>query len=78
MQDEYEVVIDKQDAGNYRIWMLLIWAVNKWAPEETVAQKSAPAAKAIASIDATTKAIIDATVSQITGGKGRASKITKM
>ena len=21
MQDEYEVVIDKQDAGNYRIWM---------------------------------------------------------
>ena len=57
---------------------LLIWAVNKWAPEETVAQKSAPAAKSIASIDATTKAIIDATVSQITGGKGRASKITKM
>ena len=33
---------------------LLIWAVNKWAPEETVAKKAAPAAKAIASIDATT------------------------
>lgn len=57
---------------------LLIWAVNKWAPEETVAKKAAPAAKAIASIDATTKAIIDATISQITGGKGRATKITKL
>ena len=56
---------------------LLIWAVNKWAPEETVAKKAAPA-KAIASIDATTKAIIDATISQITGGKGRAEKITKL
>ena len=57
---------------------LLIWAVNKWAPEETVAKKAAPVAKAIASIDATTKAIIDATISQITGGKGRAAKITKL
>ena len=57
---------------------LLIWAVNKWAPEETVAKKVAPAAKAIEAIDANTKAIIDATISQITGGKGRASKITKL
>ena len=57
---------------------LLIWAVNKWAPEETVAKKATPAAKAIASIDATTKAIIDATISQITCGKGRAAKITKL
>lgn len=57
---------------------LLIWAVNKWAPEETVAKKAAPAAKAIAAVDATTKAIIDATISQITGGKGRASRITKL
>ena len=57
---------------------LLIWAVNKWAPEETVAKKAAPVAKAIESIDATTKAVIDATISQITGGKGRASKITKL
>lgn len=57
---------------------LLIWAVNKWAPEETTAKKVAPAAKAIADIDATTKAVIDATINQITGGKGRASKITKM
>lgn len=57
---------------------VLIWAVNKWAPEETATQKASPAAKAIATIDATTKAIIDATISQITGGKGRASKITKL
>ena len=57
---------------------LLIWAVNKWAPKETVAKKVAPAAKAIEAIDANTKAIIDATISQITGGKGRASKITKL
>ena len=57
---------------------LLIWAVNKWAPEETVAKKVAPAARAIASIDANTKAIIDATISQITGGKGRAAKIEKL
>ena len=56
----------------------LIWAVNKWAPEEIVVKKAAPAAKAVAAIDATTKAIIDATISQITGGKGRAKKITKM
>ncbi len=56
----------------------LIWAVNKWAPEETVVKKAAPAAKAVAAIDATTKAIIDATISQITGGKGRATKITKL
>ena len=57
---------------------LLILAVNKWAPEESVAKKALPVAKAINSIDANTKAIIDATISQITGGKGRATKITKL
>ena len=57
---------------------LLIWAVNKWTPEESVAKKALPVAKAINSIDANTKAIIDATISQITGGKGRATKITKL
>lgn len=57
---------------------VLIWAVNKWAPEQTVAKNESPANKAIATIDNTTKAIIDATISQITGGKGRASKITKL
>jgi len=57
---------------------LLIWAVNKWAPEETVAKKAAPVAKTIESIDTNTKAIIDAAISQITGGKGRAAKITKL
>ena len=43
-----------------------------------MAKKAAPVAKAIESIDANTKAIIDATISQITGGKGRATKITKL
>ncbi|MBR0045683.1 MAG: OadG family protein [Bacteroidaceae bacterium] len=57
---------------------LLIWAVNKWAPEETVAKKVAPAAKAIDTIDANTKAVIDAAISQITGGKGRVAKIEKL
>lgn len=57
---------------------VLIWAVNKWAPEQTAAKNESPANKAIAAIDNTTKAIIDATISQITGGKGRASKITKL
>lgn len=56
----------------------LIWAINKWAPEEKVTKKAASAAKAISAIDAHTKAIIDAAISQITGGKGHASKITKM
>lgn len=56
----------------------LIWAVNKWAPEEKVAKKVAPVANAAAAIDANTKAIIDAAISQITGGKGHASKITKL
>ena len=57
---------------------LRIWAVNKWAPEEAVTKKAAPVAKAIDSIDANTKAIINATISQITGGKGHATKITKL
>lgn len=57
---------------------VLIWAVNKWAPEQAAAKNESPSNKAIAAIDNTTKAIIDATISQITGGKGRASKITKL
>ncbi len=57
---------------------VLIWAINKWAPEEKVTKKVAPAAKAVSAIDAQTKAIIDAAISQITGGKGHASKITKL
>ena len=62
------------------IWLgkALIWAINKWAPEEKVTKKVAPAANAVSAVDARTKAIIDAAISQITGGKGHASKITKL
>lgn len=58
---------------------LLIKLVNKYAPEEAAAKQ--PVAKlmgAATQVDATVKAIIDATVSQITGGKGHASKITRL
>ena len=58
---------------------LLIKLVNKYAPEEAAAKQ--PVAKlmgAATQVDATVKAIIDATVSQITGGKGHATKITKL
>jgi len=57
---------------------VLIKLVNKYAPEETVAKKIAPAANAVQQVDATVKAVIDAAVAQITGGKGRATKITKL
>jgi len=58
---------------------LLIKLVNKYAPEEVAARKPVAAAVgAVQQVDATVKAVIDAAVSQITGGKGRASKITKL
>ena len=58
---------------------VLIKLVNKYAPEEVVAKKPvAAAANAAQQVDATVKAIIDATIAQITGGKGRAEKITKL
>ena len=57
---------------------VLIKLVNKFAPEEVVAKKFAPAANAVQQVDATIKAVIDATVAQITGGKGHATKITKL
>ncbi|MBO4663616.1 MAG: OadG family protein [Bacteroidaceae bacterium] len=57
---------------------VLIKLVNKFAPEEVVAKKVAPAANAVQQVDATIKAVIDATVAQITGGKGHATKITKL
>lgn len=57
----------------------LIKLVNKYAPEEVQAKKSVAAANnAVQQVDATVKAVIDAAVAQITGGKGRASKITKL
>ena len=58
---------------------LLIKLVNKYAPEEVTAKKSvATAVGAAQQVDATVKAVIDATISQITGGKGRVTKITKL
>lgn len=58
---------------------ILIKLVNKYAPEEVQTKKSvAAASNAVQQVDATVKAVIDATVAQITGGKGRVSKITKL
>ena len=58
---------------------LLIKIVNKYAPEEVQTKKTvASANNAVQQIDATVKAVIDATIDKITGGKGRASKITKL
>ena len=58
---------------------LLIKLVNKYAPEEVVAKKPIAAVTGAAQqVDATVKAVIDATIAQITGGKGHASKITKL
>ncbi|MBQ7156358.1 MAG: OadG family protein [Bacteroidaceae bacterium] len=56
---------------------VLIKLVNKFAPEEAAVKKS-PAVQAVQQVDATVKAVIDATIAQITGGKGHASKITKL
>ena len=54
---------------------LLIKLVNKYAPEEVTNNKPMAAA---GQIDATVKAVIDATVAQITGGKGKVKNITKL
>lgn len=58
---------------------LLIKLVNKYAPEEVQTKKSVAAVNnAVQQVDATVKAVIDAAVAQITGGKGRVTKITKL
>lgn len=54
----------------------LILLVNKFAPEEVVVSKVASHAKP--AVDATTKAVIDAAVSQLTNGKGVVAKIEKI
>ncbi len=56
---------------------LLIKVVNAVAPEEQVAPKKAAAA-APAAIDATTMAILEQTVSQLTGGKGHVASAKKI
>lgn len=54
----------------------LILLVNKFAPEEVVVSKVVSQAKT--DVDATTKAVIDAAVSQVTNGKGVVTKIEKI
>lgn len=56
---------------------LLIQVVNKVAPEEVVAPKK-NAAAAPAAIDATTMAILEQTVAQITGGKGHVASAKRV
>ena len=58
---------------------LLIALVNKYAPEEVAkptkaALKSTPSA----AVDQQTMSIIQAAVSQLTGGKGKVSKVEKV
>lgn len=53
----------------------LIVLVNKYAPEEVITKKTAPATVAITNQD--TAAIVS-TVSMITGGKGKVTKIEKL
>lgn len=58
---------------------ILIKLVNKYAPEEVQTKKPVAAANnAVQQVDATVKAVIEATIAQITGGKGHVSKITKL
>lgn len=56
---------------------VLINVVNKIAPEEEVVPKKA-IAPAVATIDANTMAILEATVSQLTGGKGYVANARKI
>lgn len=56
---------------------LLIMIVNRIAPEAVTPAKKA-VAQTTQQIDQTVKAVIDATISQITGGKGHVKTITKI
>jgi len=55
----------------------LIFFVNKFVSEEVVTTKSVAQTKSVA-VDVTTKAVIDAAVSQLTDGKGVVVKIEKI
>lgn len=61
------------------IWLgnVLIGAVNKYAPEEIIVQKKVSAASVQGVPDNVMK-VISATVSQITGGKGKVSRVEKV
>lgn len=54
----------------------LIYFVNKYLPAEAPAKKVTPSVPE--SIDSQTRDIIQAAVSQLTGGKGKAVKIQKL
>ena len=53
---------------------LLITIINRIAPEESKPEKAAPAADDTAAV----RPVLDAAVAQLTGGKGRLVKITKI
>ena len=57
---------------------LLIAIVNKVAPEEVVAKKTAPAASEPTVIDPNTLAAIKGAVNIVTGGKGKVMKVEKI
>ena len=57
---------------------LLIAIVNKVAPEEVVAKKTAPATSAPTVIDPNTLAAIKGAVNIVTGGKGKVMKVEKI
>ena len=58
---------------------LLISLVNKFAPEEITAAKTANSkAPSATPVDAQTMSIIQAAISQITGGKGKVTKVEKI
>lgn len=56
---------------------LLIHLVNKYAPEEVEPQKT-KAVATVQAIDANVKAVLDAAVAQITGGKGHITNIKRI
>ncbi len=57
---------------------LLIAIVNKVAPEEVVAKKSASVAASPVVIDPNTMAAIKGAVNIVTGGKGKVMKVEKI
>ena len=58
---------------------LLISLVNKFAPEEAPATKTSTLkSPSAAPVDAQTMSIIQAAISQITGGKGKVTKVEKI
>lgn len=57
---------------------LLISVVNKVAPEEAPAQARQTKTATVATVDASTMAIIQAAVAQITGGKGSVKKVERV